>query len=95
MPAGPSGVGQQWREPLDPAVDADVVDLDTTVGEEFLDVAVGQAEARYQRTATTMTSGGKRNPRRRTAELEYGEGGGFSCPWGAETLIWPLSCWFA
>jgi hypothetical protein len=45
MAAWPGGVGQKWREPLDPAVDRDVVDLDTAVGEELLDVAVGQAEA--------------------------------------------------
>jgi hypothetical protein len=43
--AWPSGVGQQWRGPLHPAVDGDVVDLDAALGEEFFDVAVGQAEA--------------------------------------------------
>jgi hypothetical protein len=44
VPAGPGGVGQQRREPLDPAVDAGVVDVDPALGEEFLDVAVGEAE---------------------------------------------------
>jgi hypothetical protein len=39
--AGPGGVGQQRREPLDPAVDGDVVDLDPAFGEEFFEVAVG------------------------------------------------------
>jgi hypothetical protein len=39
-----------------------VVDLDTALGEYLLDVAVGQAEARYQRTASTITSGGKPKP---------------------------------
>jgi hypothetical protein len=39
-----------------------VVDLDTPLGEQFLDVAVGQAEAQLPATATTMTSGGKRKP---------------------------------
>src|SRR4029453_8853978 len=44
--AGAGGLGQQRREPLYPAVDGDVISLDTTLGEEFLDVAVGQAEAK-------------------------------------------------
>jgi hypothetical protein len=43
--AGPGGVGQQRREAQHPAVDRDVVHLDTPLGEEFLDVAVGQSEA--------------------------------------------------
>jgi hypothetical protein len=41
----PGGVGQQRREPLHPPVDRDVVDLDPSLGEEFLDVAVGQPVA--------------------------------------------------
>jgi hypothetical protein len=32
-------------EPHHPAVDGDVVDLDATLGEQLLDVAVRQAEA--------------------------------------------------
>jgi len=39
-----------------------VVDLHTALGEQFLDIAVGEAETQYQRTATTITSGGKRKP---------------------------------
>src|SRR6266536_3933466 len=42
--AWPGGVGQQRREPLHPAVDGDVVDLDAALGQQLLDVAVGQAE---------------------------------------------------
>jgi hypothetical protein len=45
VPAGAGGLGQQRREPLYPAVDGDVISLDTTLGEEFLDVAIGQPEA--------------------------------------------------
>jgi hypothetical protein len=41
MPVRPSGVGQQRRESLHPAVDGDVVDLDAAFGEQLLDVAVG------------------------------------------------------
>jgi hypothetical protein len=37
-----------------------VVDLDATLGEEFLNVAVGQPKRRYQRTASTITADGKR-----------------------------------
>ena len=44
MPTRPSGVGQQRRE-QHPAVDRDVVDLDPALGQQLLDVAVGQAEA--------------------------------------------------
>jgi hypothetical protein len=43
--AGSGGVGQQRRAAPHPSIDGDVVDLDTPLGEEFLDVAVGQAEA--------------------------------------------------
>ena len=45
MPAGPGGLGQQRREPLHPAVDRDVIDLDPALGEQLLDIAVRQAEA--------------------------------------------------
>jgi hypothetical protein len=58
MAAGAGGLGQQWREALDPPVDAGVVDLDAALGEEFFEVAVRQAKRRYQRTASTITSGG-------------------------------------
>jgi hypothetical protein len=43
--ARPGGVDQQRREAEHPAVDGHVVDLDAALGQEFLDVAVGQAEA--------------------------------------------------
>jgi hypothetical protein len=45
MPAGPGGLGQHGREPLHPSIDGDVVDLDPALGEQFLDIAIGQAEA--------------------------------------------------
>jgi hypothetical protein len=62
MTAGSGGLGEQRREPLHPPEDGDVVDLDTAFGEQFFDVAEGQAERRYQRTASTITSGGKQKP---------------------------------
>jgi hypothetical protein len=45
MSAGPGRLSQQWREALDPAVDGGVVDLDAALGEQLLDIAVGQREA--------------------------------------------------
>jgi hypothetical protein len=39
-----------------------MVDVDASLGQQLLDVAVGQAKRRYQRTATTMTLGGRRKP---------------------------------
>jgi hypothetical protein len=44
VPAGPGSLGQQRREPLDPAVDGDVVDLDATL-DQFFDVAIREAVA--------------------------------------------------
>jgi len=41
---GPSRLRELGREPLDPPVDAHVVDTDAALGEELLDVPVGQAE---------------------------------------------------
>jgi hypothetical protein len=43
--AWPGGIDQQRREPLDPAVDGGMVDLDPAVGEQLLDVAIGQPKA--------------------------------------------------
>jgi hypothetical protein len=34
MAAGPGGLSEQRREPLDPPVDGDVVDLDAAFGEQ-------------------------------------------------------------
>jgi hypothetical protein len=59
-------------------MDADVVGLDPALGEQFLDVAVRPPKRRYQRTARTMMSGGKRNPRGETSWREQDAGGEFS-----------------
>jgi hypothetical protein len=45
VPGEPGGVGQQQGEPLHPAVDRHMVDLDAAFGEEFLDIPVGQPVA--------------------------------------------------
>jgi hypothetical protein len=54
-------------------VHRDVVDLDAALDEKFLHVAVGQAVAQYQRTATTITSAGNRNPAKAQREQTSGE----------------------
>jgi hypothetical protein len=48
MPAESGGVGQQWREPLDPLEDRHVVNLDTTLEQQLLDVSVRQTEPQVQ-----------------------------------------------
>jgi hypothetical protein len=62
VPVGPGSLGEQRREPLHPAVAADVVDLNAPLNQEFFDVAVGEAEPQVPATASTITSGGKRKP---------------------------------
>ena len=41
----PGRLGELRREPLDPPVDAHVVDLDAALGQELFDVSVGEAES--------------------------------------------------
>ena len=43
MPGAAGSVGQDRREPLDPPVDGDVVDLYSALGKQLLDIAIGQA----------------------------------------------------
>jgi hypothetical protein len=69
-----SGVGQQRREPLHPPVDGDVIDFDASLSEEFLDVAVGQAEAQ-------VPAGGNDDHVGREAEAGEGGAGGGSGRW--------------
>ncbi len=42
--AGPCGLGELRGEPLDPSEDRDVIDLDAALGQELLDVPVGETE---------------------------------------------------
>jgi hypothetical protein len=49
--ARPGRLGQQGREPLHPAIDRDMVDLDPAFGEQLLDVPVGQAKAQVLRSS--------------------------------------------
>ncbi len=44
MLTGSGGLGELWREPLDPPVDAHVIDLDASLRQEFLHISVGEAE---------------------------------------------------
>jgi hypothetical protein len=66
VPAWPGGIGQQRCEPLDPAVDRDMVDLDAALGEQLFDVAIGQAEAQIPADRNDDDVG---------REAETGEGG--------------------
>jgi hypothetical protein len=51
-----------------------MVDLDPALGEQLLDVAVSRAKRRYQRTASTITSEGKRKPAKADPGIEAGRG---------------------
>ncbi len=42
--SSPSCLRELRREPVDPPVDAHVIDLDAAFGEELFDVSVGEAE---------------------------------------------------
>ena len=66
MPARSRRIDQQRCEPLHPAVDGHVIDVDTTLGQQFFDVSVESPKRRYQRAAKVITSGGtgtRRTPR--------------------------------
>jgi hypothetical protein len=41
-PTGHGRIREEWREALDPPVDGDVVDVDPTLTEQLLDIAIGQ-----------------------------------------------------
>jgi hypothetical protein len=45
VPARSDCVDQQWREPLHPTEEPDVIDLDAPFGEELFEIAVTQPEA--------------------------------------------------
>ena len=45
MAARPGGLDEQRSEPLHPPVDGDVVDFDAALGEQLLDVPIGQPVA--------------------------------------------------
>jgi hypothetical protein len=54
---------------LDPAIHGDVIDVHASLGEQLLDVTVGQAVPQV-RTATEITSRGNRNPANADGALE-------------------------
>ena len=57
---GRAASSQQWGEPLHPPIHRDVVNLAPRSVEQ-LDVTIGPPKRRYQRTASTITSDGKRS----------------------------------
>ena len=54
------GLDGQTGEVLDPAVQRDMVDLDSTPREQLLDIPVRPPKRRYRRTASKITSDGNR-----------------------------------
>jgi hypothetical protein len=79
VPAGPGGRSQQRREPHDPAVDSDVVDLDPALGEQLprrrgrTTRSAGPADGQDDHLGREAES-----LRRQVVEQEKGESGGFS-----------------
>ena len=68
IPAIADRLGQQRSEPVHPPVDRDVIDVDTALGQQLLDIAVGQPEPQ----GTTGPPGGNWN--RANAEREVATG---------------------
>ena len=73
MSAGMGCVDEQWREPLHPAVDHDVIDFDAPLGQQFFDLPVGESVTQIPRTATVITSGGSGTPRNWISVLAHDE----------------------
>jgi len=67
-------VGEQRREPLDPPVDADMVDLDAALGEQFLNVAVRQGEAQIPADRDDDDVGWNREPAKADRTMGAGRG---------------------
>jgi hypothetical protein len=70
--AGPLRLGQQRPEPLDPPVDRSVIGLDGPLGEQLLDVVVGQPEVEVPADGDDMMSDWKR----KLAKADSGTGAG-------------------
>jgi hypothetical protein len=76
--AGSCRVDQQRGEPLHPAVDGDVIHIDSAPGQQFHDVAEREPVPPVQRTATMITSAGNRNPTKPDLGADTGQGDGAS-----------------
>src|SRR6266516_7899862 len=76
VPAEPGNIGEQRREPLYPAKDRDVVDLDTTFDQQLLHVVVRQAVARVPAHPLPRSprpgTGSPRRPRQAAVSNEDG-----------------------
>ncbi len=62
MPAGPGGVDEQRREAPHPPLHGHMVDDNPPIGEQLLDIPVGQAVPQIPAHRNAMTSGGNRKP---------------------------------
>jgi hypothetical protein len=68
VPRRARGIDELEREGLHPAVDRDVIDLDAALGQQLLDIAVGQPVAQvpaHRRPRSPPAGSGSRPERRR------------------------------
>jgi hypothetical protein len=56
VPAGSGRINQQWGEPVHPAINRDVIDLDATLGQQLLYVPVGELY-RFRTSRARLTCG--------------------------------------
>jgi hypothetical protein len=62
VPGRPGRVDELSSKGLHPPVDRHVIHVDTTLGQQLLDIAIRQAVAQNQRTASAITPRGNRYP---------------------------------
>ncbi len=83
--SSPGRLGELRREPLDPPVDAHVIDLDAAFGKELFEVPVGKTEAQVRADRQGDDLGREPGTRRRpSSALVGGDGVGELC-WSATT----------
>ena len=70
VPAGACRIDQQRSEPLHPAIDGHVIDLDPAFGQQLLNITVGEPIPQVPTHCTKMTSDGKWKP----AKPDFGAG---------------------
>jgi hypothetical protein len=85
MAAGPGGLGQQRREPQHPPVDGDVIDVHAASVSSSSTSRYDNAKRRYQRTASTITSGREAEAAKADRGMVAGRG-----RWVLMTTVCPL-----
>jgi hypothetical protein len=74
VPQRPGGVGEQRCESLQPPVDGDVVDVDAALGQQLLDVSIGESVAEIPADGDRDHLGWEPEPGKR-GPLDSGTGG--------------------